>query len=445
MAAMTRKHVVVIGAGFSGVAMAAALVRRANAPRVTLIERGSFGPGLAYSTRETAHLLNVRAANMSAYADKPNDFANWLRAKTSADATAFAPRGRFGAYVRDVLARTQRRALFGGGLRRAPGEVVACRAGSGWWQLSLASGKTIEANGVVLALGNQPALQPVVFADAGIDPLDPWDAKALKRIRRGDVLLIGAGLTMIDVALSLAARPRTQTIYAISRRGLAPRMQLDAPPPSLPTPLQLPHNLSEAVHVFRREVRAMAARGEPWQLAVDCMRSATPELWQSLPLISQQRFLRHLRVWWDVHRHRAAPEIAVQADALMASGKLRVLAGEVVSAERTRRTLEIHYRQRGSMARHRLEVAAVVNCTGANLDLTRSENPLIRQMLAEGLARTHPSGLGLDVDRYARVLDARGQLQGSLFALGPITQGAFWESTAVPEIRARAAAIAALF
>jgi uncharacterized NAD(P)/FAD-binding protein YdhS len=444
--AMTRKHVIVIGAGFSGVAAAAALARRKKAPQVTLIERARFGPGLAYGTRDKGHLLNVRAANMSAYSDRPDDFANWLKKKTGAAPTAFAARREYGAYLAEVLRRTERRALFGGGLKRMRGEAIACRAGSGWWQVALDSGKSIEANAVVLALGNQAvAAPPPVFANSGVPVIDPWDTKALQRIGRGDVLLLGAGLTMIDVALSLAARSRTQTIYALSRRGAMPRAHLDPPQSVLAAAPQMPASLSSALHEFRREVAAMAERGEPWQLAMDRLRAATPELWRSLPVEAQRRFLRHLRVWWDVHRHRAAPEVAARAQALLESGRLRVLAGEVVSASKAKRRYELYHRQRGSFVRHRLEVAAVVNCTGANLDLTRSDNPLIQQMLSEGLARAHPNGLGLDLDSEGRVLDGRGHVQGSLFAIGPLTAGAFWESTAVPEIRARAAAIAALF
>ncbi|MEZ5961172.1 MAG: FAD-dependent oxidoreductase [Hyphomonadaceae bacterium] len=443
---MTRKHVIVIGAGFSGVAAAAALVRRKNAPRVTLIERDQFGTGLAYSTKDAAHLLNVRASNMSAYADKPDDFAHWIKDKARAEPTAFATRRQYGAYLQNVLRRSERAAMFGGGLKRVRGEAVACRAGSGWWHVTLASGNTIEANGVVLALGNQAVSpSPAILMDAGVPVLDPWDRKALQRIGRGDVLLLGAGLTMIDVALSLASRSKAQTIYALSRRGQAPRIHLDPARPAPAAPLNLPPKLSDALHDFRREVRAMAERGEPWQLAVDRMRETTPVLWRALNTEEQRRFLRHLRVWWDVHRHRTAPAIAERAQALQSEGRLRVLAGEVVAAEKKGRVIELYHRQRGSMVRHRLELSAVVNCTGANLDLTRSTDPLIQQMLMDGLARAHPSGVGLDLDGDARVLDARGQSQGSLYALGPITVGSFWESTAVPEIRARAAAIAALF
>ena len=441
---MTAKHVVIIGAGVSGVAAAAALAHRRKGPRVTLIERGRFGPGLAYGSKDRAHLLNVRASNMSAYADKPEDFARWLERKAGAEPGAFATRQQYGEYAQAVLKRAQRARLFGGFTRRRD-EAVACRPGSGWWEVTTASGKRLEANAVVLALGNQSVSHPPVFTEAGIEPLDPWDARKLQRIGRGDVLAMGAGLTMIDVALSLSNNARVKTIYALSRRGLTPRMHLEPPLPAPSSPLDLPHNLSDALHQFRREVRAMAERGEPWQLAVDRMRSVTPALWRALPLEAQQRFLRHLRVWWDVHRHRAAPEVAAKAQALYDSGKLRVLAGEVVSVSKTGKTIEVYHRQRGSMVRHRLEVSAIVNCTGANPDLTRSTDTLISQLIGEGVARPHPNGYGFDLDEHARVISASGMAQPGVYAIGPITQGAFWESTAVPEIRLRAAAIAEQF
>lgn len=440
-----RKHVVIVGAGLSGVATAAALAARKNGPNVTLVERGRFGPGLAYATRERAHLHNVRAASMSALADKPDDFALWLKRKTGADPNTFATRAHYGDYAEAVLKRAQRARMLSGGLRTLRDEAVACRAGSGWWMVTTASGKTLEANAVVLALGNQGLLHPAALMAAGVPVLEPWDAKALQRVGKGDVLLLGAGLTMIDVALSLARRPNTQTIYALSRRGLTPRAHLEAPIAAPPTPLELPQNLSDALHEFRREVRAMAERGEPWQLAVDRMRAVTPALWRALPLDAQKRFLRHLRVWWDVHRHRAAPEIAARAQRLHESGKLRVLAGELVSASRKGRLVEIYHRQRGSMVRHRLEVAGIVNCTGADPDLTRSSNVLIKQLLGEGLARPHANGYGFDLDEQSRIIGASGQPQPGMYAIGPITQGAFWESTAVPEIRARAVAIAEQF
>lgn len=444
---MTRRRVAIIGAGVSGVALAAQLARLGpGAPGVTLIERGpTFGPGLAYGTKHKAHLLNVRASNMSVFADKPDDFARWLTAHGGGDATAFARRERFGAYAQDVLRRAERARLFGRAVKRVRGEAVAVRRAGDAWAVTLVSGATAEADAVVLALGNpEPASLPV-FTDAGIDLIDPWDPAALRRLsRNADVLLLGAGLTMFDVALTLGGRGGKGVIYALSRRGLAPRTHLDPPRAPPGESIDLPTPLSQALHAFRREAARMAERGEPWQLAFDRLRRDTPALWRRLPLEAQRRFLRHLRPWWDVHRHRAAPEVGAQIEALRASGKLRVLAGEIVSAAREGRAIHVQHRQRGSLVRHKFEVAGVVNCTGANLDLTQSRDPLIVQLLSEGVAAPHPNGRGFDIDAEGRLVDAVGAAHAGLFVLGPMTQGAFWESTAVPEIRTMAAALATL-
>jgi uncharacterized NAD(P)/FAD-binding protein YdhS len=281
------------------------------------------------------------------------------------------------------------------------------------------------------------------FEAGGAPLVEAWDAEALQRLPAGDVLLLGTGLTMVDIALSLAAQ-RKRTIYALSRRGLTPRAHLAAPTPPPSEPLDLPLPLSEAVRAVRREIAAMAQRGEPWQLAIDRLRAHTPNVWRRLPVEAQRRFLRHLRPWWDVHRHRAAPEIAARIAALEDEGRLRVLAGEVMAAAPNGAGVAVEYRRRGSLARQRLDVAAVVNCTGGDLDLARAGEPLLIQLLNEGVTRPHPSGVGLDVDDDSRVIAAHGGPQPNLFAIGALTQGAFWECTAVPEIRARAAAIANL-
>ncbi|MEZ5995356.1 MAG: FAD/NAD(P)-binding protein [Hyphomonadaceae bacterium] len=440
---MSRRRIVVIGAGASGVITAAQLMARKPGPHVLLVDGARFGPGLAYATADKTHLLNVRAANMSAYAGKPDDFARWARAK-GVSPESFAPRAVYGAYLKNVLARAERARIFDR-LKRIRGAAVSCRVAPGAWHVGLASGALLEADAVVLALGAAPPSPIRVFEEAGVPVLDPWDAPRLRRIRRGDVLLMGAGLTMIDAALSLAARSRTGTIYAISRRGQIPRAHLDLPAPPTQQELRIPAQLSDAVRAFRSSVAAMAARGEPWQLAIDRLRADTPALWQALPLEAKRRFVRHLRVWWDVHRHRAAPESAARANEMLASGKLRVLAGDVVSAARGKRGFEIYHRQRGSFVRHRLDVSAVINCTGAEPNITRSADPLIRQLLDEGVGRAHPSGFGLDLDSEARLVAASGLTQPNLFAIGALTQGAFWESIAIPEIRARAAAIAQRF
>lgn len=440
---MKRRRVAIIGAGFSGVAVAANLAQRGrDAPDVLLIERsGSFGRGLAYSTKNQGHLLNVRASNMSVWPGAADDFAKWLKAKGGSP-TTFASRKTYGDYAEHILRTAERARIFGKAVQRVRGEAIACRTAGDGWEIELRSGKILHADAIVLAAGHRAPSSLPVFEHAEIPLINAWDADALRRIPRGDVLLLGTGLTTVDIALALSANRRQGTIYALSRRGLLPRTHLDPPRPPQGEALQLPPQLSDAVHAFRREVRAMAERGEPWQLAVDRLRAATPALWQRLTLDQQRRFLRHLRPWWDVHRHRAAPEIAARVSALLERGRLRVLQGEIVAAQRSGRTIAVQHRPRRSLVRHRLEVAAVINCTGGSLDYARETEPLIVQLIADGIVRPHANGLGLDVDALRRPIGANGASRENFFTIGPVTQGAFWESTAVPEIRVHAAAIA---
>ncbi len=443
---MKRERIAIIGAGFSGVSLAAQLMRRGKrAPDVVLIGRDRrFGPGLAYGTEDSAHLLNVRASNMSAFADQSDHFVRWLGKHGRREAaTSFQSRKFYGGYLEHVL--TTAHGGFGGpSLKRVRGDAVATRRDGDAWSITLSSGQKIAADRVVLALGNARARAPAVFESSSVLLTDPWDRAGLASIPAGDVLLLGAGLTMIDVALSLANRRKRGVIYALSRRGQVPRGHLVDPKPAPPAALDLPLEISEALFVLRKQAEASAARGEPWQYVIDRLRARTPEFWLRLSAEQQRRFLRHARVWWDVHRHRAAPEIAAQVKALRDEGRLKVLAGEIVAAEPGPRGVRVQHRGRGSLARHNMDVTAVVNCTGAAADLRNSSDPLVRQLLDEGVVRAPDNGLGLAIDAEGRIVSAGGSIQSALFALGPITQGAFWESTAVPEIRVRAAAIAAM-
>lgn len=443
-AAMTRRRVAIVGGGFSGSALAAQLARRGRAaPDIVLIEkRPRFGPGLAYSTRDSAHLLNVRAGNLSAFPDQPDHFVRWLAKHGGGEGgpTRFAKRLQYGAYIEDALSSA--RPLFGPKLTRLHANATSCTPGGEGWSVTLENGRRLDADAVVLALGNQAPTAPGVFAGLDAPLLSPWDAKALHRIPRGDVLLLGTGLTAVDVALSLARTRRKGVIYALSRRGQLPKPHLTSAAPPAPHAMELPLALSEALHALRKE--AEAKRGEPWQHVMDRLRARTPEFWQRLPVDAQRRFLRHLRPWWDSHRHRMAPEIAAQIAQLQDEGRLRILAGEIATAERSGAVIQVQHRQRGSFVRHNLEVGGIVNCTGAAMDFSNSTDPLVRQLLDDGTARVHASGLGLDVDAEGRVLSSERTPHANLFAVGPITQGVFWESTAIPEIRMRAAALAVM-
>ena len=123
------------------------------------------------------------------------------------------------------------------------------------------------------------------------------------------MLLLGTGLTAIDSLLSLAAQDHLGPMIAMSRHGLLPRSHSDIGGqfwPSFANP-SAPKPVRELLIRVRDQVKAAAAAGVSWQAVINSLRPATQDLWRELPEAEKARFIRHIRPWWDVHRHRLAP------------------------------------------------------------------------------------------------------------------------------------------
>ena len=428
------RHVAIIGAGFSGTLQAINLLRH-DGPSATLIERAPVpGEGLAYGAAYPDHVLNVRAANMSALPDDPDHFVRWLAENGEGDAGAtFVQRVTYGAYLRDLLAK----ALASGGdrLKVVHGDVTdVVRSGDGA-RVSLADGATIDADTAVLAVGNLPPHDPPGFADAGLSDerykSDPWDRSVPLGLSDDDtVLLIGTGLTMVDIALLLDSSGFKGRIVALSRRGLVPHRH-DSPGPMFPRLAERPvAPPSELIRMVRERGDAIG-----WRNAVDELRPYTQAMWANGSDADRARFLRHLRPWWDVHRHRLAPSVADRLAAMQARGQLEIVAGKTISAVEDPSGIDVTWRRRGSDSPETLTAQRIINCTGPQGDLTRTTEPLLATLQQRGVIRPDPAHLGLDVDSRAQTIAADGTSNDWLYALGPMTRGAFWEIVAVPDIR----------
>ncbi|NJR79910.1 FAD/NAD(P)-binding protein [Sphingomonas corticis] len=428
-------HVAIVGAGFSGTLLAINLLRL-DGPRATLIERAPVaGQGVAYGTPHDEHVLNVRAANMSALPDDPGHFVRWLAERGEADAGgAFVPRKVYGAYLRDMLDRA--RADAPDRLAVIHGEAVDLRLDAGA-RLTLADGGTIAADVAVLAVGNLPPHLPAPLAAVAGLPryrADPWDGAIVAEPGADDVVvLVGTGLTMVDVALRLDGAGFRGRMLALSRRGLTPHRHA-AGAPAAPPLAERPRG--EASALVREVRRRGAAIG--WRAAVDELRPYTQAMWASAEPAQRARFLRHLRPWWDVHRHRLAPIVADRLAALAASGRLRVVAAKLADAHARPDGIDLAYRPRGAEAVQRVTAQAIVNCTGPLGDLSRTREPLLAGLVARGTIRPDAEHLGIDVDAQARTIARDGAADNRLCAIGPMTRGAFWEIVAVPDIRRQA-------
>jgi uncharacterized NAD(P)/FAD-binding protein YdhS len=425
--------VAIVGAGFAGTLQAINLMRH-QGPRATLIEaRHQPARGVAYSAAHPDHLLNVRAAKMSALPDDEGHFVRWLAARgVDAGPATFVPRLTYGDYLTDLFRDSQER--NGDRLRLVASRAIDIGFADGRPILHLDDGSSVAADAVVLALGNLPPHDPPALAEADLPaPLyarDPWGSDIVAGLGDDDqVLLVGTGLTMIDAALLFEAAGFRGRILAMSRRGLRPRTHVDGVPPS-----SLAERPPVATVALLRAVRRRA--GEVgWHAAVDELRPYTQSLWRAASEMEQSRFLRHLRPWWDVHRHRIAPAVAAKIDAMRAAGRLKIGGGKLVRVEREGDSAKIVWRRRGSSETERLRAARIVNCTGPQGDLLRTDEPLLRRLIERGLIRPDSHRLGIDVTTQAEVIGSDGQASPNLFALGPMTRGCFWEIVAVPDIR----------
>lgn len=401
----------------------------------TLINRSpDFGLGVAYATPFDGHLLNVRTSRMSAVEACPDDFLDWLRARhpAHADPDGFAPRRLFGLYVQDRLAAAV--AAHPGQITRIVGEAVALEVEG----VRLADGRVVIADAVVLATGN-PAPRTAMGDGANDRVLtDPWAAGALTRIGAdADILIVGTGLTMVDMLLQLTAGGWRGRATALSRRGLLPRAhRVHHEVPMAPTPGMVAGPASRRLDNGRR----LAGSGD-WRAMMDGLRPVTADLWREAEPAVRARLVRHLRPWWDVHRHRLAPVVAATIDGLAADGRLRVVAGRVRRIAGTADAVTLDWTPRRAMTPEALSAGWLIDCTGPGHDPARDR--LTGPLIKAGRARLDPLGLGLDLDADGRVLGADGTPDSRLFVLGPPARGAFWESIAVPDIRQRLEAVAA--
>jgi uncharacterized NAD(P)/FAD-binding protein YdhS len=448
-----KRPIAVIGAGFSGTIATLQLLRRLPEDQpVLLCERSAdFARGVAYSTGENEHLLNVRAANMSAISDERLHFEEWLKHRAAAaggkldglydtEAGLFASRGLYGQYLRSILDHAMRQTAGHAQLRLLPDEITDVEpADGGGFTLICASGQRLEVAGVVLAVGNLPSAE-------GEDPRicsNAWDPKAWRELDPNrPLMIVGTGLTMVDLVIGLRRRGYPGTIFALSRGGMLPMRHTATA--AWPTPMLTiaeERSLPLLMARLRAEIEAAAEQGVDWRAVIDSMRPITASLWVRFSIDERRRFLRHVRRYWDVHRHRMAPPHADLIHAMIADGTLRIVAGRIGSMEKGPNCVRVTYAPRTGGPAKVLDVQRVIKASGLE-HISKTRDPLMQRLLDRGLVRMDAQGMGLDVTDGLNVLRADGEPAPRIWALGPIVRGVFWECVAVPDIRVQASHLA---
>jgi uncharacterized NAD(P)/FAD-binding protein YdhS len=439
--------VVVVGSGFSAIATVCNLIERlpTSAAVAVIGDDPGFGRGTAYRTELYLHRLNVPAGRMSLFPDRPNEFVQWLeRRGRPLRAGDFASRNDYGLYVRDTLASLLRVRKSHCRVDFIKTKATGCvERHDDALAFDLESGDEIAGRSVVLCLGLGNAKLPVklnhLSASARARVIEnPWRLSWLHRARTaGSVCILGSGLTMIDQVLALHAHGFDGQVEVLSRRGLFPHGHARTPPPPMAIDVNaLPTSMSELL----RALRAMATRAGDWRSVMDGLRPQTQELWQRLDRDERARFLRHALPWWNIHRHRVAPEIFKSFQDLVLSGKVVVHAGYLQHLEESDGRLRLQYRARGRKDLIFLQSDWVVNCTGmerAGIE----HSPLLKEMRQQRLIAADDLGLGIAVDAQSRVV-GHDERQPDVYGVGALTAGQFWEITAVPDIRVQSKRVA---
>jgi uncharacterized NAD(P)/FAD-binding protein YdhS len=446
-------QIAIIGGGFSGSVLAAQLLRQGHpSVSIILIEReASPGKGVAYGTKFGQHLLNVRAQSMSAFAHDPAHFVNWLRSnyQPNVQPTDFVPRRVYGRYVESLLREAAEQNP--GRFQWKKDEAVSITPLETGARIGLRSGPSISADKIVLALGNFPPADLRFPGKTESSPRyvpNPWSMHALegvaqKRVAQGEsVLLVGSGLTSVDVGIALRERGFTGAIHMLSRHGFLPQPHKAADPWPAFWDDAAPRTARGLLRLIRNQVRQTPTPADDWRAVIDSLRPSTQKIWQLLPPKEQRRFLRHLRTYWDVHRHRVAPQIGNTMTAEMDQHTIQLHAGRITEYREDEDGVTVTYRNRGDGESKRLQVGRVINCTGPDGDFRRMNDPLLNNLLRQELVRPDPLFLGLETAPDGALIAADGKSSSLLYTLGPLRKGTLWESTAVPELRVQAAELA---
>ncbi len=452
------QHVAIIGGGFSGTMAAVNLARLSPAPlRVTLFNHGSpTGRGIAYGTPRPEHLLNVAARNMSALADHPNHFLEWLRAWSEFAAVpaaelreAFLPRRVYGDYLRSLLqhyarpADPHRRVT----VALSEEEVFDLAPTATGARLRCVSGATFEADKIILATGNEPPADlpgSDTVATHAAWCANPWGDWEARLPATGDIVLLGTGLTTVDAIITLLALDWRGTIHAVSRNGQLPRSHFKSAddPQFPPGGVDLAAlGLAGLVALVEEHCARLRLAGLNPAMIVDKLRPHTQRIWGAFTDAERREFIAHHAARWNVMRHRIAPSIHQQVAAALDSGRLKITRAAVTGVRPLGAQVGVELRDRDGTVSVKA-AALAINCTGPHTRFSATRSPLLQHLLASGLAQPDSMDMGIRVEPDFTVVERGGRRSPFLSAIGPLLRGTLWETIAVPELRGQALRVA---
>ncbi len=449
--------IAIVGGGASGILLLFHLARISSNPiKIVLFNKGySLAEGAAYSTADKSHLLNVRAGRMSAYADEPSHFVDWLKNQEECLAIkedenlndAFIPRYLYGRYLKENMQRVLANLKDGFEIQIIEDQVIAIEKNDAF-NIRTANGLLIQSEKTVICTGIETPHGLPGIKNVPDDPriiINPWNSKVQVPSENKNVLVIGTGLTMVDTVLSLLNAGFKGKIVALSKHGQLPMAHPEFKQTAKPSEhFCAPEDLSSLFTIIKKRIKQHPDPQSWAEPVLEDIRPYTQQLWFNYSKEEKQRFLRHLQHLWSKLRHRIPFQISLQLAKAIEENKLELAAGKLVRLTCNQTSINVCYVERKTGKEKSENVIQIYNCTGPVLDVEKSMNPVIQSLFTNGLIRNSDAKLGPDALPDGRLINRAGNVQDDLFLLGPPMRGSIWEAVAVPEIRTGAKEIACL-
>ncbi len=450
-----RHSIAIIGGGFTGAVAALNLLRTSKSSIAIIEPRAQLGAGLAYSTADDSHRVNVPAIRLLVAHDEPGAFHKWLETSGDLqdDPIAELPDGRryprravFGRYVTQRLAQ----AIDAPGapaFRHIRATAVSAAPEGAGYRITLDDGAEFVADTLILAVSHPPPsilppLRPLIRSAKFF--ANPWEKNIPASLSPQDrVLIIGTALSTADTIAALDHAGHEGEIIAISRRGLVSRERRVTHGGSYGDFSTNPSRTCVALlRAIRKAIREAPEFFCCWESVIESVRDQGQTIWAALPDPERKRFLRHLRPYWDVHRYQLAPPLGAIITRKSQNGSLRILAARITEAAIHDGCFQVKLRQRKTETTEIFD--AIVNCTGPDHTRVIETNPVLASLAAAGLLRPDIHRLGIDTDIDGRPLNAASQPAPNLFIAGPLARAACGELMGIPQVTDHAALVARL-
>jgi len=455
-------RVTIVGGGFTGASVAVQLVRASPvAIKATIVEpRLSVGAGLAYSTDDQDHRLNAPMEGHILDPSDPSALQRWCRkydvaendrGAVASDGSLFLRRKDFGAFVSETV-QSHARSATGSTIRHLRDMATDASPRAGAVDVRTRDGRLLTSELLVVATGNAMPRLPAEFAEdmSGSSAVVavPTDLGRIHQIpKSARVLLIGSGLTALDVLSTMLKSGHHGVITAISRRGLRPHAnrpmitapefditralldRVDGPVASFIREAGTPPTTLALLRALRSQIRAVESTGDSWHTAFDELRDVVWQVWPTLPASEKKRFMKHLRSWWDVHRFRCPPQNDVIVRDAERNGRVAFRAARLHSvAEEADSRIRVVLRGRGLLSLQTAYFDAVINCTGIDAAAGVRSNPFLASLYRAGSIRADESGFGFAVDAGCRPIGQDRGANDSIRIFGPPNAGTFGDS-----------------